>query len=224
MSTPLRELIALLAGDASTRAAFAADPVAFLGDHGWADLDGQDVGSALDALVHEAPLDQAVRLGEVVAATDPFDGGTDGALSGLEAVVAGAGEAPSADGGALTDPALVLDGPADGAADVDGAGDDGPDAFDLDGPDLDIDPAAGIDDATDVEHDLTSDDEVDDDEVPADLDDQPPLHQTLLGEPSLDDPLDGLAPAGEPDPWTMVGPGDDNVDAATDEPDVIDGT
>ena len=68
MSTPLRELITSLSADSTSRDAFAADPAAFLAEHGWADLDGQDVGTALGALAAEAPIDQAIRLSELADA------------------------------------------------------------------------------------------------------------------------------------------------------------
>jgi hypothetical protein len=254
MSTPLRELIARLADDPSTQAAFAADPVAFLGGHGWTDLDGQDVGTALGALAQELPVAQAVRFGEVAAATDSLDGGLAGAVSALDSVTVGVGEAPPAGDGVLDDPALVLD---DAAADgtdgtdgtvVDGLDDDDPGLDGLDGlddndPGLDgldeirFDPAAGIDDVADIRYEVADEHDtegaeaagahdldvageygVDDGDLLTGLDDE-----LQLDDPPLDDPFDGLEPAGEPDPWTHEPPPDDNA-APADEPNLDDAT
>jgi hypothetical protein len=229
MSTPLRELIARLADDPSTQATFAADPVAFLGDHGWADLDAQDVESALGALVQELPVDHAARLGEAVAAKDSIDGGPAGAVSGLEAIAGRFGEAQPVGDGPLADPALALD-----TAAVEGSGGNG---VDLD--DLELDPVVGIDDATGVQHELAAEHDVDSSEHDPDptehdvdnrdglrsLDDDLTADGTPLDEPRLDDPLDALDPADQPDPWADDPPDDDmTTAAAAHEPDLDDGT
>lgn len=135
MSTPLRELINRLADDSSSQAAFAADPAGFLAEHGWADLDGQDVGTALGALADEAPIEQAVRLGEVEA---------EDAIAGLGAAAAVFADVP-ANG---QDPDLTLDrqddsDPSSSIDEIDGIDDgmddgpDGPDGLDVSDEDLD---------------------------------------------------------------------------------------
>ena len=86
MSTPLRTLVTDLLHDPSARATFAADPARYLDEHGWDGLDGADVGTTLDALRHELPIDEAVRLGAVD--TDAFGEGAVGAISGLQAAAA----------------------------------------------------------------------------------------------------------------------------------------
>ena len=86
MSTPLRTLVDDLLHDPSARAAFAADPAGYLDQHGWDDLDGADVGTTLDVLRQELPIDEAVRLGTVDA--DAFGDGAAGAITGLQAAAA----------------------------------------------------------------------------------------------------------------------------------------
>ena len=73
MSTPLRELLNGLLLDPTSRSAFEADPQRFLADNGWAGLDGHGVEAALGALVHELPIEQAVRIAPVVADGSVFD-------------------------------------------------------------------------------------------------------------------------------------------------------
>jgi hypothetical protein len=128
MSTPLRELINRLASDSTSQAAFADDPAGFLDEHGWGDLDGQDVGTALGALADEAPIDQAVRLSDLVDA-DGMD-----AVAGLEAAAAALAEVP-VNGDSVVelaaDPDLALDR--------------------QDAPDEDGDPSLGIDHAVDID-------------------------------------------------------------------------
>jgi hypothetical protein len=133
MSTPLRELITSLSVDATSRDAFAANPARFLAEHGWADLDGEDVSTALGALVDEAPIEQAVRLSEVD--TDGFD-----AVAGLEAAAAALAEAPAPTNGEVDelapDPDMALDRPDEDDRDpslgIDEDGDE-PDLDDADG-------------------------------------------------------------------------------------------
>ena len=86
MSTPLRTLVDDLLHDPSARASFAADPAGYLDQHGWDDLDGADVGTTLDVLRQELPIDEAVRLGTVDA--DAFGDGAAGAITGLQAAAA----------------------------------------------------------------------------------------------------------------------------------------
>ena len=180
MSTPLRDLITTLLFDGVEQAAFAADPVGFLGDHGWSELDGQDVGAALSALVDELPVEQAAQLSAVVAEADSFDEGLSGAITGLGmATEAFSGPAlPGAE--SFLDPATAID-----------AGDH---------PDI-VDPAAGIDEHPDVEVDdgEAIDGGVDDG---WDLGDDEPEVLAALDEPAdagptLGDPLDGLDDPGE---------------------------
>jgi hypothetical protein len=163
MSTPLRELINRLADDSSSQAAFAADPAGFLAEHGWADLDGQDVGTALGALADEAPIDQAVRLGEVEA---------EDAIAGL-----GAAAAVFAENGELADPDLTLD-RQETDEDVEG---------------VDRDPSDGIDDGPDGPDRLDeADDELDTSAFrsPADHegDGEEAAEPTVEGEPEPDEP------------------------------------
>lgn len=245
MSTPLRELITRLADDPSARSAFAAEPAAFLRDHGWSDLDGDDVGTALQALVRELPIDRAVRLDAAAADAGGYGTGLDGAIAGLDAAAsssAGLGDGPDVAADALADPALVLDG---------GTGD--PD----DG--LALDPAEGIDDVGANGGDLAAGpagraDEVEEvDEVDDGVDIRPPdgaehLDDGEDGEPTddfdapyepdeagvdglagpddeaaLTDPFEALDPAEGPGLWTQEAPQDD--DAVTpDEPTVDDAT
>jgi hypothetical protein len=86
MSTPLRILVDDLLHDSAARASFAADPEGYLGEHGWAELDGADVGTALTVLRQELPIDEAARLGGLDA--DTFGDGPAGAISGLQAAAA----------------------------------------------------------------------------------------------------------------------------------------
>src|SRR5687767_9822169 len=104
MSTPLRDLIVSLQVDPGSQAAFAADPAAFLDQHGWGDLDGLDVGTALAALAAEAPIEQATRLDEVAADADGLDGGLAGAITGLGAAAEALREAPTLGLDHLADP------------------------------------------------------------------------------------------------------------------------
>ena len=101
MSTPLRTLVDDLLHDPSARASFAADPAGYLDQHGWDDLDGADVGTALDVMRQELPIDEAVRLGTVDA--DSFGEGAAGAITGLQAAAAAFDVDWSAD------PAMTLD-------------------------------------------------------------------------------------------------------------------
>src|SRR5262245_51016359 len=128
MSTPLRLLLTELLDDAAVRSAFDADPEAFLAEHGWDGLDGTDVHTALGALTHELPVDQAARFAPVVAEDAAFDGGgLSGAIAGLQAatvafddlaVTNGAG----ADDGVLDvladDPAAGIDAESDAGGSV----------------------------------------------------------------------------------------------------------
>lgn len=181
MSTPLRELINRLAVDSTSQAAFSADPERFLAEHGWADLDGEDVGTAMIALADEAPIDQAVRLSDIAE---------DDAISGLEAaaaVLAGNGELP--------DPDLTIDRHDDGDRDpslsIDDA-DDGPD-----GPDRLDDADDGLDSAFRGAHEDGGDGEPGDLPEPAgdtddigDIDDSDPGPD--VSEVSLGDPTGGI--------------------------------
>jgi hypothetical protein len=81
----LRTLVRDLLFDGSARAAFAGDPARYLEDHGWGDLGGDDVASALGALVDELPIDEAAALSPVIAEDGSFDGGLAGAIAGLRA-------------------------------------------------------------------------------------------------------------------------------------------
>ncbi len=129
MSTPLRTFVNDLLHDDAARSAFAADPASYLDDHGWSDLDGPDVGTALGALVDELPIDQAVRLHPVAVEADHLGADGLGAVAGLQAAAAAF---------AGTDDAAMTDPPADPATILD---DDGQQS----GP-LDDDPSNGIDD------------------------------------------------------------------------------
>jgi hypothetical protein len=150
MSTPLRELITRLADDPTSQADFAADPAGFLAEHGWSELDGQDVGTALGALADESPIDQAVRLGDVVAGADGLDGGLDGAITGLGAAAAVLAEVPvppappngDSDAVELADPDLTLD------------------RQDAAGEGLDRDPSLSIDDGDESDRPNVLDDDV----------------------------------------------------------------
>jgi hypothetical protein len=147
MSTPLRELINRLAVDSTSQAAFAADPARFLAEHGWADLGGEDVGTALSALADEAPIDQAVRLNDIAE---------DDAVAGLEAAAAVFAE-PN---GQLADPDLGIDrDDRDPSLGID----DGPD-----GPDRLDDADDGLESAFRGTHE-GDDDELDDGEDTVDL-------------------------------------------------------
>jgi hypothetical protein len=155
MSTPLRDLITSLSVDSASQAAFAANPGRFLAEHGWADLDGQDVGTAVSALADEAPIDQAVRLSELV--NDGFDGD---AAAGLEAAAAALADEPvngDSDVLELADPDLALDRPDNGIddeSDIDDEtdiddiddGPDGPDRLDVADDELDTSTFRAIDD------------------------------------------------------------------------------
>ena len=88
MSTPLRTFVNDLLHDDAARAAFADDPASYLDDHGWSDLDGPDVGTALGALVEELPIDQAIRLHPVAVEADQLGADGLGAVAGLEAAAA----------------------------------------------------------------------------------------------------------------------------------------
>jgi hypothetical protein len=173
MSTPLRELITRLAVDSASQADFAADPAGFLAEHGWSELDGQDVSTALGALADESPIDQAIRLGDVVAGADGLDGGLDGAITALGAAAAVLAEAPvppngDSDAVELADPDLTLD--RQDAADQD----------------LDRDPSLGIDEGdVDGEHgERDEDEEGGEDGEPIDLD------EDVAGGPDGPDRLD----------------------------------
>jgi hypothetical protein len=147
MSTPLRDLITRLAADSTSQAAFADDPAGFLAEHGWGDLDGQDVGTALGALADEAPIEQAARLGDVADGLD----GVDGAITGLGAAAAVFADVPGPNGEADEAVELAADDrdPSLGI-DEDGDGDDGPDIGDESGID-DIDDESHIDDIDDID-------------------------------------------------------------------------
>jgi hypothetical protein len=153
MSTPLRDLITSLASDPRSQAEFAADPARFLGDHGWGDLDGQDIGTALGALADESSIEHATRLGEI-AGGDGHGDGLGGAITALEAAASALGEDAGAVGGADVDPDLALDQPGDGPAvgDLDVA--EGDPSSDIDGaaaeaPDDDVDDVGATGDPDD---------------------------------------------------------------------------
>jgi hypothetical protein len=112
MSTPLRILVDDLLHDPTARASFAADPEGYLGEHGWAELDGADVGTALAVLRHELPVDEASRLGGIDA--DSFGEGPAGAISGLQAATA------AFDIDWSDDPATTVDEPAPSVEDASG--------------------------------------------------------------------------------------------------------
>jgi hypothetical protein len=167
MSTPLRDLITSLASDPRSQAEFAADPARFLGDHGWGDLDGQDIGTALGALADESSIEHATRLGEI-AGGDGHGDGLGGAITALEAAASALGEDARVAGGADVDPDLVLDHPGDGTAlgdldvaegdpssDIDGAAAEAPD------DDVDVDDLDDIGDVDDLRATGDPDDELD---------------------------------------------------------------
>jgi hypothetical protein len=116
MSTPLRLLLTDLLDDPAARAAFDRDPAAFLADHGWDGLDGADVHTALGALTHELPVDQAARLAPLVDGESAFDGGgLSAAIAGLQAATAAVDDLAVTDGAEAPDGVLdVLEDPAAG--------------------------------------------------------------------------------------------------------------
>jgi hypothetical protein len=234
MSTPLRDLITSLAIDSTSQAAFATDPAAFLADHGWGDLDGQDVGTALGALADESPIEQATRLGEVAGGTDALDDGLAGAISSLGAAAAVLGESaalgesaddPGADNPGADDPP-VDDPAADQLAPDPGAALDRDElAEHHDGDGADGDPSLGIDEGYEPDANGSGGGEPEGDQFDADDLDRAvfrpqPEHQPAgrneppppdpggdtepePGTPLLADPLEGLDPVGEPEPWTQ---------------------
>jgi hypothetical protein len=153
MSTPLRLLLTDLLDDPAARVAFDRDPEGFLADHGWDGLDGGDVHTALGALTHELPVDQAARLAPLVDGGSAFDGGGLGAaIAGLQAAAAAVDDLTVADGAEARDG--VLDVLEDPAAGIDAGIDAGPrPARDPGPPDAEDasegeteGPATGIDD------------------------------------------------------------------------------
>jgi hypothetical protein len=68
---PLRELLADLAGDAGARAAYGADPVGYLAEHGHADLPEPLVSEAVVSYADTAPVAVAEALAPYVAAHGP---------------------------------------------------------------------------------------------------------------------------------------------------------
>jgi hypothetical protein len=190
MSTPLRDLITSLSVDSASQAAFAANPGRFLAEHGWADLDGQDVGTAVSALADEAPIDQAVRLSELV--NDGFDGD---AAAGLEAAAAALADEPvngDSDVLELADPDLALDRPDNGIddeSDIDDEtdiddiddGPDGPDRLDVADDELDTSTFRAIDDYEDDGQEAA---EPAADAVAAEGDTDPVASDIPLGDPS----------------------------------------
>jgi hypothetical protein len=117
MSTPLRLLLTELLDDTAVRSAFDADPEAFLAEHGWDGLDGADVHTALDALTHELPVDQAARLAPLVAEDAAFDGdGLSAAIAGLQAATAAVDDLAATNGAGADDGAIdvLTDDPAAG--------------------------------------------------------------------------------------------------------------
>jgi hypothetical protein len=178
MSTPLRLLLTELLDDTAVRSAFDADPEAFLAEHGWDGLDGADVHTALDALTHELPVDQAARLAPLVADDVAFDGdGLSAAIAGLQAATAAVEDLAvtnGADDGAIEvltdDPAAGIDSDSDGGS---APRPHEPDAADAEEDGADTDPSSGIDDLSfgDAHTAPVPEAEVEagaDDEVPAD--------------------------------------------------------
>jgi hypothetical protein len=70
MTTPLATLLHGVLHDAEVRADFVASPDAFLADHGWPDLDAEDLREALLVLADGAP---AVLAGALVTGAEAID-------------------------------------------------------------------------------------------------------------------------------------------------------
>jgi hypothetical protein len=208
MSTPLRDLLHELLFEPPARAAFAADPEGFLGDHGWDGLGGHDVEAALSALVDELPPDQAARLAALEAEENGFDDGLAGAIAGLEAATS------AIDGELETDP--VASGLDPDAADdstflddLDGSGapieEDPSDALDDVGFGDAAEPPTGATETTTLDE---REGAIDDEPDAGEADGQPDLA-------TLDDPegIDGL--------WSYE-PEEPSIDQDAPEDDIID--
>jgi hypothetical protein len=203
MSTPLRDLLHDLLFDPPARAAFAADPEQYLGDHGWDGLRGADVESALDALTDELPPDQAARIAPLVADDNGLADGPDDGLAGAIAELAAA---TSAFDGEALDPGSTLD---------------------LDAPDgsaehVPVEHAAGEIDALDADGVDASDDLAEEDpgDGATDLDElsfgtrDAAMHPTDVGDLDADDAAPGPVEDMDIDPAGGIDFGDDMSDDA----------
>ena len=129
MSTPLGDLIRSVLTDPDAQAAFASAPEAFLLDHGYTELEPQDVREALYVLADGSPPETAVRLvagGDALADLDGDEHGIGAAAAGLLGALHAMD--PSQD---LTDPSDLDGWDDDTDADADADADAGADADDV---------------------------------------------------------------------------------------------
>jgi hypothetical protein len=231
MSTPLRDLLTNLLFDSPARAEFAADPDGFLDEHGWGELEADDIDAALGALTDELPIEHATRLAP--ALEDGTGDASDTAVGRLQSAihVVDDGAEPS-----LDDPASSVDlldaddDPTDGidaadqlAGDLDGSDDDLDDLTSV-GDDLDADALvdeagldehdgfgsgdiAALDSPAGTVHEASGTIAEPDDEAPAMVlgpeDAEEAFTETRFADPSLDDDVD-LEPGDDPDDPTTV--------------------
>jgi hypothetical protein len=203
MSTPLRDLLHDLLFDAPARAAFAADPEQYLGDHGWDGLRGEDVESALDALVDELPPEQAARIAPFVANGDGLEDGLD---DGLASAIAELEAATSAFDEEALDPgaSLDLDAP-------DGSAADGP--FEHNDHEIDALDADDIDASADLAGDAADDEATDLDELSFGTH-HASTDAPALGDLDVDDAEQGPVEDLDSDPATGIDFGEDVSDDA----------
>jgi hypothetical protein len=225
MSTPLRDLLTNLLFDSPARAEFAADPDGFLGEHGWGDLEADDIDAALGALSDELPIEQATRLAPALedGSGDGADTAVDRLQVAIDAVDDGDVQELSLDDPESSGDLLVAaDDPTDGidAADRQVTDPDDEDLDELDdlGPRGDaVDPDAVVDgtgpdehdgfgsgvaaaDTTAEVHELSETSEHLDDDAPVVVlvPDEGPVAEARFADPSLDDGVD-LEPPDDPD-------------------------